>query len=233
MYNNNNERTPSNSNSNRKRSLKQKIKSDFLLRSLMRIYSTYLRLNRKKFGYLDNTTVLLPPISFGGKKNIFLYENTNIYGNSQISAGRAKFIMKKNSGAAQGLTVVTGNHENRIGMWFKDVTDDMKGPNSDKDVIVDEDVWIASNVTLLAGAHIGRGAIIGAGSVVRGHVPPYAIVIGNPAKVIGFKFKPEDIILHEEALYTPEERIPLEKLEKAYKKYYTNRIKDISKFVSL
>ena len=103
----------------------------------------------------------------------------------------------------------------------------------DKDVIVEEDVWIGSNVTLLGGAHLGRGSNIGSGSVVRGNVPPYAIVIGNPAKVVGFSFTPEQIVEHEKQLYPEEERIPLERLEKNYQKYFLKRIKEIRDFTRI
>ena len=141
--------------------------------------------------------------------------------------------MKRSSGAAEGLTVVTGNHISIPGIWVRDITDDMKPEDADKDVIVEEDVWIASNVTLLAGVTVGRGSAIGAGSVVRKNVPPYAIVIGNPAKVIGFKFSPEEIIMHEKALYPENERIPVEILEKNYNKYFINRYKEIKEFIKI
>ena len=91
----------------------------------------------------------------------------------------------------------------------------MSGGNEDNeygDVIVEEDVWIGMNVTLLPGVTIGRGAIIGAASVVTKSIPPYAIAVGNPAKVIKFKWPIEDIIKHEEALYNEDERLSLEVL---------------------
>ena len=68
---------------------------------------------------------------------------------------------------------------------------------------------------------------------MRKNVPPYAIVIGNPAKVIGFKFSPEEIIIHEKALYPENERIPVEILEKNYNKYFINRYKEIKEFIKI
>jgi acetyltransferase-like isoleucine patch superfamily enzyme len=50
---------------------------------------------------------------------------------------------------------------------------------------VGHDVWIASDVVIYSGVHIGDGAVIGGNSVVTKPVPPYAIVAGNPAKIIG------------------------------------------------
>ena len=60
---------------------------------------------------------------------------------------------------------------------------------NDKDVLIDDGVWIGCNVTILKGVHINKGAIIAAGSIVTKSVPHYAIVGGNPAKVIKFRFK--------------------------------------------
>jgi acetyltransferase-like isoleucine patch superfamily enzyme len=48
-------------------------------------------------------------------------------------------------------------------------------------------VWIGANVTILKGVTIGDDAVIGAGSVVTKDIPPQAIAVGNPAKVIRYK----------------------------------------------
>lgn len=53
------------------------------------------------------------------------------------------------------------------------------------DVILGCDVWVGANATILAGRQIGKGAVIGAGAVVTKDVPPFAIVGGAPAAIIG------------------------------------------------
>lgn len=53
---------------------------------------------------------------------------------------------------------------------------------------VEDDVWIGVNALILSGVTIGKGSIIAAGSVVTKDVPPYAIVGGNPARVIKYRF---------------------------------------------
>lgn len=58
---------------------------------------------------------------------------------------------------------------------------------------IGNDVWIGSGAVILAGVRVGDGAVIGAGSVVTKDVPPYAIVVGNPAKVKRYRFTPEVI----------------------------------------
>lgn len=57
------------------------------------------------------------------------------------------------------------------------------------DIIIDDDVWIGQRATILSGIHIGQGAVIAAGAVVTKDVEPYAIVGGNPAKVIKYRFE--------------------------------------------
>lgn len=52
-------------------------------------------------------------------------------------------------------------------------------------IVIDDDVWIAANCTITPNVRIGRGAIVGAGAVVTKDVPPYAVVAGVPAKIIG------------------------------------------------
>jgi acetyltransferase-like isoleucine patch superfamily enzyme len=58
-------------------------------------------------------------------------------------------------------------------------------------VEIGNDVLISANVTVLAGVKIGNGAVIGAGAFVNKDVPPYAIVVGSPAKVVKYRFSRE------------------------------------------
>ena len=168
----------------------------------------------------------------GALSRVYMYDNTNIYHGFRFVSVSGKFVMMKNSGAAAGLTVITGNHQRKLGVFLKDITGSHED-DVEKDIIVEDDVWIGANVTLLAGAYIGRGAIIGAGSVVRSKVPLYAIVTGNPGKVMGFSFTPKEIIEHEAQLYPESERLSEEVLEKNYQKYYKKRLKSIVEYQKL
>ena len=78
---------------------------------------------------------------------------------------------------------------------------------------------------------IGRGASIAAGAVVKRQVPPYAIVMGNPAKVVGFRMTPEQIVEFEKEHYEEKDRLSLELLEANYQKYFLSRIKEIQQFL--
>jgi acetyltransferase-like isoleucine patch superfamily enzyme len=69
--------------------------------------------------------------------------------------------------------------------YFGQLEAKTKGP-----ITVGDDVWIGFNSTILSGVTIGQGAVVAAGSVVTRDVPPYAIVGGNPARVLKYRFEP-------------------------------------------
>lgn len=58
------------------------------------------------------------------------------------------------------------------------------------DVTIGNDVWIGREALIMAGSTIGTGSVISARALVRGFVPPYSIVVGNPGRRIGFRFPP-------------------------------------------
>ena len=59
---------------------------------------------------------------------------------------------------------------------------------------IGSDVWMGHNVILLPAVRsVGHGAVIGAGSVVHQDVPPYSVVVGNPARIIRYRFTPKKI----------------------------------------
>lgn len=93
---------------------------------------------------------------------------------------------------------------------------------------IGDNVRIAAGALVLGALKIGRGATIAPGAVVMRNVPPYAIVMGNPAKVVGFNKTPEEIIAFEKLEYPEGERLPLKTLEKNYNKYYIERREEIA-----
>lgn len=175
----------------------------------------YIEPNPKKLGYFGERAFLGVPADLKKPENIYLYEHSRIGRRATImTMGESKFIMKRESGAAEGLTVITSNHQQEIGKFRQNNSD-----NIYKDIIVEEDVWIGINVTLLPGAHVGRGAIIGACSVVTKEIPPYAIAVGNPARVIKIKWSISKILEHEKSLYSENERFTRKYLEDIFNQW--------------
>ena len=102
---------------------------------------------------------------------------------------------------ADGVTFITASANHRYDgfstfpfMVFNDGGPDAPSmPDPGPDTIIGNDVWIGQGARILPGARIGNGVIVGAGAVVSGRVPDYAIVAGNPARIVRMRFDAETI----------------------------------------
>lgn len=198
--------------------LKQILKNSRWVKGIYFFYTSYFGVKKKSFGFIGENVDLYPPLSISHYHNVYLYGNNGL-NNAKIHAINAKFIMKKNSGSAEGLRVSTGNHARIVGRFYRSITEAEKPKGLDKDVVVEEDVWIGRNVTLLAGVTIGRGSTVAAGAVVNRDIPPYSLAAGVPARFIKFYWSIDEIIEHEAMLYPENERIKKEKLQEMFEKY--------------
>lgn len=99
---------------------------------------------------------------------------------NHISTGIKDVIIGDYVRLASSVTILGGSREFRS----RDKLIINQG-TSHRGVKIGNDVLIGANVVILPGCNIGEGAVIGAGSVVNMDVPPYAIVAGVPAKIIG------------------------------------------------
>lgn len=101
--------------------------------------------------------------------------NTVIYSSDHIEIG-------DNSLLAADCYIIDSNHSARKDKLIREQTSVTKGP-----VIIGNDVWLGAGVKVLSGVCIGSGAVIGAQSLVNKDIPEYAIAVGVPAKVIGYR----------------------------------------------
>ena len=146
-----------------------------------------------------------------GIENMSFGNYVRIHKYATIFSSDAKLIIGNKVALGPKVTIMTGNHAtDTIGTFMWDVHDKKDG--LDKDVIIEDEIWVGSNVTILSGAHISRGCVIAAGAIVNKYIPPYSIVGGVPAKVLKYRFTPEQIIEHEKALYVSEKRLTLEQI---------------------
>jgi len=88
-------------------------------------------------------------------------------------------------------------------------------------IIIGNDVWIGMNSYVLSGVTIGNGAVIAAHSTVVKDVPPYAIVGGNPAKLIRYRFSQPIIAELEQIAWW---NWPIEKIAEAWPYLLSNRV---------
>jgi len=76
---------------------------------------------------------------------------------------------------------------------FNEASHKMEEAETTGKVTIGNDVWIGEGATIMAGVNIGNGAVIGTKSIVTKDVPPYAIMAGNPAKLIRKRFDDDTI----------------------------------------
>ena len=205
--------------------LLRKIKDNRFVRGAYFLYKQYFGYSSSTFGKYGRGVVITPPFVVSNPRNLYIGDNVGIGPNAHLSCLNAKCIIEGNAAIAEHFTVHTGNHAHLIGKFITDITEANKPEGFDKDVTVERDVWIGCNATLLAGVTVGRGATVAAGAVVAKSVPPYAVVGGVPAKFIKFKWTIDEILEHEAALYSAEERFSREELESVFAQYETNNQK--------
>jgi len=80
-----------------------------------------------------------------------------------------------------------------FGDGWADTMDLVMSAPSRGDTVVGHDVWLGYSALVLPGVRIGHGAVVAAASVVARDVPPYAVVAGNPARVIRSRFAEDDV----------------------------------------
>jgi len=102
---------------------------------------------------------------------------------------------------AGSVTIVLANHRANAGSTYPFAAlraiwsgaEDGLRDHEPGNVDIGSDVWLGIDVCILPGTTIGDGCVIGAGSVVRGSIPPYSIVIGNPGQIIRSRFDAETV----------------------------------------
>jgi galactoside O-acetyltransferase len=190
-----------------------------MVRGVVSLFRRYF-VRKSQFAKFGNDARITPPCALSGARNISLGEGCVIGANALLYATNARIVFLRHVVAAQGLHVVTGAHERRIGRFCATITEAEKDHSKklDADVVVEEDVWFGLDVHVMPGVTIGRGATIGAGAVVTKDIPPYSIAVGIPARPIEFYWTVEQILEHEAQLYPEDERYTREQLEKIMKR---------------
>lgn len=139
--------------------------------------------------------------------------------NAIIIAAKSEIIIGNKVMFGPEVAMFGGVHNTSIpGRYMADIKEKKDG--DDLTIIIQDDVWVGARAVILRGITLGRGAIVGAGSVVTKSVPPYAIVGGNPAKTIKFRWDIDTILAHEKELFSPGKRLTREELIGSQEDYF-------------
>jgi len=161
----------------------------------LRYFLRELRRRKKNLGYaLRNNKITIP-------------RGKHTYGPDPILLGPPPVVAKLSQGSrigsfcsiAPGLRFLfRGKHMTHwvsaypfYDRWGADAPENCLPPTAP--IIIGNDVWVATNVSIMQGVRVGDGAVIAQESLVTKDVPPYAIVGGNPAKIIRYRFSEEQI----------------------------------------
>ena len=128
------------------------------------------------FRYKAEDVVIARNVSIQGRENISIGKKTYIGENNVIYAGNAELTIGKYVMTGPNVTIITGDHRiGLVGEYMRNVTNEMKLPENDRPVVIEDDAWIGAGAIILKGVTIGTGSIVSAGAVVRKDVPPYTI----------------------------------------------------------
>ena len=147
------------------------------------------RIEVGEYTYYDD-----PDDALGFERNAVLYA----YGPERLIIGRycaiaagVRFIMPGANHADLGPSTFPFGIFGEP--WAELTMDLVMGAPSRGDTVVGNDVWLGYRALVLPGVTIGHGAIVAAASVVASDIPAYAIVGGNPARVIRRRYEDEDV----------------------------------------
>lgn len=175
----------------------------FIFEKCFMIFVSYMNsVVLEKVAKYGRNSAIVYPYNILGFNNIYIGDEVHIGAGSTLFSTRAKLIIKNHVIFGPNVSIITGDHMSIPGKFMSDIKDEDKSPEFDQDVMIDTDVWVGSNVTILKGVKIGRGSIVASGSVVTKDVFPYSIVGGVPAKLIKFKWNKNEILFHEQQLFS-------------------------------
>lgn len=155
---------------------------------LHRIFCNYYNNDYKKFKNIENSVIFSPEypgiIRLIEPNNISIGSNTVLNRGAHLNATEGSIDIGKYCHIGKFLTIYAFNHnyESTISIPYDKIKIAGK-------IIIKDYVWIGANVMIVPGVTIGEGVVIGAGSVVTKDVPDYAVIGGNPAKILKYRDK--------------------------------------------
>lgn len=186
--------------------IKKRKKYPYIVRTLRSTLSFPKRFTRSFCRYIDINVGYLPSVTLRNfiykyvflmdiRKNVVIHFGAEIRNHSRLTImdgsiigdhslldARNGLTIGKNVNISSNVQIYTEQHDHRDSMFACNSNPSFR-------VTIDDRVWIGPSVIILHGVHIGQGAVIAAGAVVTKNVPPFSIMAGIPAKIIGVRNK--------------------------------------------
>ena len=157
-----------------------------MLRSIFRIHdkitkwlraryyaNIFAACGRKKYPWIASTVIFSSPENISCGNDLRLNPQVYLIGRGGIEFGNNVIVSAGAKILSSTLNLTEGKITRR---------------HVHKKVTIGNDVWIGLNAVIMDGVTIGDGAVVGTNAVVTRDVPPYAIVVGLPAKVLRYRF---------------------------------------------
>lgn len=143
---------------------------------------------KQVIGHIGKRCVIMRNPSISNPQNLSLGDDSGIGINAKLDCSENIEI---GSRCLMGpdVMIYTSDHN-----WCSDKETYFLTGMSTSPVFIDDDAWLGARSIILKGVKVGRGATVAAGSIVTKDVPPFAIVGGNPAKIIKYRKHKKSLI---------------------------------------
>lgn len=144
-------------------------------------YYNYSHVAELRLAQVDATANISPTASFACARNLQIGARTTIGAGCHLWAGPgvAKITVGDDTIFGPDVMVTAASYR------YADGAPVTQQAMDEAPVVIGPDCWIGRGATILAGTSLGAGCIVGANAVVRGSFPPYSIVAGVPARIVG------------------------------------------------
>lgn len=137
--------------------------------------------NTKQVNYAEGSR-LTSKVYLKYPENITIGKNTYVNGGIISASPNANIIIGNNCLISYDVNIRTETHN-----YLSKNELILEQGSSEDSIIIGNDIWIGHGAQIMAGVHISDGAVIGAGAIVTNNVPPNAVVVGVPARIIKYR----------------------------------------------
>ena len=124
--------------------------------------------------------LLFKKVILGDPERVNIHK-TALVNNALFNVLSGRITVKEHAFFGQNVCLLTGTHDIASPIHLRK----LEYPKEGRDIVIEAGAWLASNTSIIGPCNIGEMSVVAAGAVVTKDVPPYSIVAGVPAKIVG------------------------------------------------